>query len=193
LRVMLDCSQNSLPPQKRLIYPPGGGQPHWTQTDPTTLNNCVATTTYISAPANQLASVINQWESEKCGVQVEEPWLQADSRRQQQYADARLQNAMNASNAQMQAQNQRFQHDQMVNRQMHQEFMDTMQRGTDMSMARTQESMNARGTATSDWVDYSLNRQTVMDTRTGETYKMPNQVTVQNPLTKVHGDGTPIQ
>jgi len=50
--------------------------------------------------------------------------------------------------------------------------MATMQRGTDMSMARTQQSMNARSTATSDWVDYALDRQTVRDPNTGQISKV---------------------
>jgi len=47
-----------------------------------------------------------------------------------------------------------------------------MQRGTNMSMARTQENMNARSTATSDWVDYALDQKTVMDPNTGQVNKV---------------------
>jgi hypothetical protein len=47
-----------------------------------------------------------------------------------------------------------------------------MQRGTDMSMQRTQANMNARSTATSDWVDYALDRQTVRDPATGQMSKV---------------------
>jgi hypothetical protein len=93
-----------------------------------------------------------------------------------------------------------------------------MQRGTDMSMARTQQSMDARSTATSDWVDYALDQRTVMDPSTGQVSKVssaysytwvdstgktsyqtndpnanPNGV-LQGSWTKqqvVHGDGTP--
>jgi hypothetical protein len=60
-----------------------------------------------------------------------------------------------------------------------------------MSMARAQDSMNARSTAASDMVDYSLDRQTVMDTDTGTIYKVTNQLTPGGPLVKVHGNGTP--
>jgi len=55
---------------------------------------------------------------------------------------------------------------------MHEQFLATMQRGTDMSMARTQQNMNARSTATSDWVDYALDRQTVRDPSTGQVSKV---------------------
>jgi hypothetical protein len=69
--------------------------------------------------------------------------------------------------------------------------MNTLQRGTDMSMQRTADSMNARSTSASDWVDYSLDRQTVMDTNTGRIGKISNQVTVGGSLQQVHGNGTP--
>jgi hypothetical protein len=192
LAVKLDCSDSGLPPQKRLEYPKTGGLPHWVTTDATTLHNCVAYTQYVSAPANQLDSVISHWEGEKCGAKPEEAWFQADSRRQQQAADNMLHRAQVEGDQRLQAQRDQFAHDQAVNRQMNDEFRATLTRGTQMSMARTQDAMNARGTATSDWVDYSLNRQTVMDTRNGAIYKVPNQVTAQDPLTTVHGDGTPI-
>jgi hypothetical protein len=44
-----------------------------------------------------------------------------------------------------------------------------------------------------DMVDYSLDRQTVLDTATGQVGKISNQVTPGAPLVKVHADGTPIQ
>jgi len=64
-------------------------------------------------------------------------------------------------------------HSQAVQQQMHEDFMNTLQRGTDMSMQRTADSMNARSTSASDWVDYSLDRQTVMDTNTGASERYP--------------------
>jgi hypothetical protein len=70
------------------------------------------------------------------------------------------------------AQSQEFNHQQAVRQQMHEEFLSTMQRGTNMSMAQTQQNMNARSTATSDWVDYALDRQTVLDPNTGQINKI---------------------
>lgn len=75
---------------------------------------------------------------------------------------------------QLQIQQQQFDHDQAVRQQMHEQFLSTMQRGTDMSMARAQAGMNARSTATSDWVDYALNQRTVMDPSSGQLTKVSN-------------------
>jgi hypothetical protein len=66
-----------------------------------------------------------------------------------------------------------------------------MQAGTDRSIANANAAMQARSTAASDMVDYSLDRQTVMNTNTGAIYKITNQVTPGGALEKVHGDGTP--
>jgi hypothetical protein len=75
---------------------------------------------------------------------------------------------------------------------MHEDFMATMQAGTDASMARAQASTNARTTAASDWVDYALDQKTVMNTNTGQTYKISNQAPVYTPQEQqVHGNGTP--
>ncbi len=45
----------------------------------------------------------------------------------------------------------------------HEDFMVSMQRGTDMSMQRTAQSMNARSRAADDWCDYSLDLQKRLD------------------------------
>ena len=77
----------------------------------------------------------------------------------QQYGQQQIQ----IMQAQGQIRQQQFDHDQAVRQQMHEQFLSTMQRGTDMSMARAQAGMNARSTAASDWVDYALNQRTVMN------------------------------
>jgi len=61
---------------------------------------------------------------------------------------------------------------QAVQQQMHNEFLATMQRGTNLSMQRTQANMYARSTAASDWVDYALDQKTVMDPNTGQLNKV---------------------
>jgi hypothetical protein len=76
---------------------------------------------------------------------------------------------------------------------MHNQFMATLQAGTDASMARSAASMQAQSTSASDWVDYALDRQTVLNTNTGQVSKISNQVTVGGALEQVHGNGTPIQ
>jgi hypothetical protein len=57
---------------------------------------------------------------------------------------------------------------------MHQQFLATMQAGTDASMARANASMNAQSTAASDMVDYALDQQTVLDPNTGQISNVPS-------------------
>jgi hypothetical protein len=64
-----------------------------------------------------------------------------------------------------------FMQSQAMRQRQHEEFMATMQRGTDMSMRRTQESMNARSRVAGDWADYALDQQKRRDPRTGEITK----------------------
>jgi hypothetical protein len=47
-----------------------------------------------------------------------------------------------------------------------------MQRGTDMSMNRAAQIANSNHTIASDWVDYSLDQQTVRDPNTGQVSKV---------------------
>ena len=77
----------------------------------------------------------------------------------------------------MPTQQQRFERNQAVQQHMHEDFMPTMQRGTDLSMDRTRQSMNARSTAASDWVDYALDQQTVRDPNTGQVSKVSSAYT----------------
>jgi hypothetical protein len=60
-----------------------------------------------------------------------------------------------------------------------------MHRGTNMPMGSTQQNRNARSTATSDWADYALDRQTVLDPNTGQVNKVSNSYS----YTWVHSTG----
>jgi hypothetical protein len=96
------------------------------------------------------------------------------------------------SAAAMQAQQQQFNHQQAMRRQMHEQFLATMQWGTDISMAQTQASMFARTTAASDRVDYALDPGQVNKV-SSDVNANPNGV-LQGAWTKqqaVHGNGTP--
>jgi hypothetical protein len=68
-----------------------------------------------------------------------------------------------------------------------------MQEGTDRSMARAAEVADSNHRMAGDMVDYSLDRQTVMDTTTGQIGKITNQVTppTTGPIIHTHADGTP--
>ena len=65
---------------------------------------------------------------------------------------------------------QQFEQSMALQQHEHEQFMAQMQASTDSSMQNAMNSMNARSTSTSDWVDYALDRQTV--TGSGGTAKV---------------------
>jgi len=70
---------------------------------------------------------------------------------------------------------------------MHDQFMQTMQEGHEHFMAGQAANMQARETSTSDWVDFALDRQTVLNTNTGQVNKISNQYTPTGPTCKCMG------
>ena len=143
------------------------------------------TSNYFTAPENQFAGTMHLWEAPGMMGHFDEAWQDAvvrrSTQRAQQIADQTIRqtNAMaeasRQQSAQLAAQRHRRRRSSTGSRrwqQMHQEFLSTMQRGTDISMARTQQNMNARTTAAWDWVDYALDRQTVVDPKTGQLNKV---------------------
>jgi hypothetical protein len=211
LRVTLDCSQTLFAGMKSILR----GIP---DRPDSIVNVCAASTRYYTAPAAKLTSVLALWDAPNVGAKLSMPWQQAWVQRNQQQANQVMSANIAATNAAMAASHAQFEQSMAVQSQMHQQFMATMQRGTDMSMAATGASMNARSTATSDWVNYALDQQTVANPTTGQlstvssaygntwvdstgkTSYQTNDVNA-NPngvlpgtwtkQTVVHGDGTP--
>jgi hypothetical protein len=167
LKVMVECIETHFAGLKSVLRGMAD-QP------PSTISKCSAGVTYLSAPESEYAGLIQKWNTPGMGGHAEDAWQQAWIRRNTEQSQQFMDEMRRNTQAQMQAQQQQFNHDQAVRQQIHEEFMATMQRGTDMSMARAQASMNARSTATSDWVDYALDRRTVMDPNTGQVSKVPS-------------------
>ena len=165
LRVTVDCTETFFPGMKSILQ----GIP---DRPDSTVDQCTAATRYYTAPAAQFASVVALWDAAGMGAKSSTAWQQAWVQRNQQQADQAMAQMRAQTQAAMQASAQQFQHDMAVQNQMHQEFMATMQRGTDMSMAQANASMNARSTAASDWVDYALDQQTVSNPATGQISKV---------------------
>jgi len=170
LKVMVECMETAYPGLKSILR----GMP---DRPPSTIDKCTAGVTYFSAPENQYAGLIKQWDAPGMGGQALDAWQQAWVQRNNEQSQRAINQMVQQSNAQMAAQRQQFAHDQAVRQEMHEQFMATMQAGTNASMARTQASMDARGTAASDWVDYALDQRTVADPNTGQISKVSNSYT----------------
>jgi hypothetical protein len=165
LKVMVECIETFYPGMKSVLR-------GMADRPSSTVDKCTAGVTYYTAPESRYADMIRQWDAPGMGGKAEDAWQQAWVQRNSEQSQQMISQMNRNAAAQRQASAQQFSHDQAVRQQMHEQFMATMQRGTDMSMARTQANMNARSTSTSDWVDYALDRQTVLDPNTGQVNKV---------------------
>jgi len=165
---------------KNLRRPPGFRGP------PYTAYQCTATVHYVRAPEAQLDATLEMLKVEHAGEKQEDAWTQAWNTRLQQQTQQNIaminqmgqqsmRNIQAMSQASMAAQaasHQQFMRSQATNQMLHEQFLGTMQRGTDMSMARANQAMQARSTSASNVVDYALNQQTVRDPNTGQISKV---------------------
>jgi len=184
LKAWVHCAETTRPGFHSILQ----GMP---STPPAVTGKCTADVAYLSAPESQFAGLSRLWNSPEMASAQNHEWGDAWVKRYAQQGDIMTKNLIAQTDAKFAAQRQEIAHTMAVQQQVHDQFLATMQRGTDMSMARAMDSMNARTTAASDMVDYSLDRQTVMDTNTGLVYKLTNQVTPGGSLVQVHGNGTP--
>jgi hypothetical protein len=170
LMVSVDCTETYYAGMKSILR-------GMADRPPSTVDKCTANVNYAAAPESQYAALVKNWDTNQMGAKGLDAWQQAWIQRSTQQSQRMINNMIQQSNAQMAAQHAQFEHDQGVRQQMHEQFMQTMQRGTDMSMARANANMNARSTATSDWVDYALDRQTVVDPNSGQVSKVSSSYT----------------
>jgi hypothetical protein len=145
---------------------------------PWVTNTCQATARYVHAPEAQYEAAVAQLSPKNVGSIALANWGKAwiaNNRRQTQQNIAQIRAAGQAATARITASGQQFQHSQEVQQHMHDEFLSTMQRGTNMSMNQAAQVANANHTISSDWVDYSLDQQTVRDPATGQLNKVSSQ------------------
>ena len=160
LIVTVDCTQSTVHANPN--------QPAWTT------NTCFANTRYEHAPEAQYAAAMILLDPKATGAVEMQNWSQARVQISNQQARSnmnRIGGMARDSMEQTKASANEFAHSQAVRQHMNDQFIDTMKRGTQMSMNETGANMNARSTATSDWVDYSLDQQTVRDPNTGQITK----------------------
>ena len=148
------------------------------------VDSCSATVRVVRASSGKLDDAVKRLDA--AGARENPQWVSALIELQNRRSQAMAQQTQDNFNQQMQLQNQQFQQSEALKLQQHQQFqqaqdmryqqheqsLSTMQRGTDMSMQRAQQSANANHTAASDMVDYSLNQQTVRDPNTGQISKV---------------------
>ena len=176
---------------------------------------CWARVDVLSAPQGRLDALVQLVDTSNLPHGVNSPqWTQAAQLRQQRQGAQ----AMAALTAQEQQESkmiyQQFQQIMQRSAAEHQAFMQQQESQFESAMNNANASMDAQSTAASDWVDYSLNQETVLNpdgstTKVSNSYSQtwtdgthwyqtndpnsnPNGFLKGNwsPTTKVHGNGT---
>jgi hypothetical protein len=192
LQVVLRCTQSLTAAPKGLAGGPGQPVHVVTTGSASTVNDCQANIAYMAGPVSQFAAIMQQWSAPNMGAgQGTEAWQDAWTKRQIAATQQQTKKFIDASNARFNAQQQEYKREAAVQQQMHEQFLSAMQAGTDASMARAAQVANTDHTIASDWVDYSLDQQTVLNTNTGKDSKISSQAKPGGALQKVHGNGTP--
>jgi hypothetical protein len=177
---------------------------------------CWARVDVLSAPQGRLDALVQLVDNNNLPHGVNSPqWTQAALLRQQRQGAQALANLTAQEQQESQMIYQQFQQIMQRSAAEHQAFMQQQESQFESAMNNANASMNAQSTAASDWVDYSLNQETVLNPD-GSTTKVssgfsqtwtngsqwfqsdypglnPNGVLQGNwsPTTQVHGNGTP--
>ncbi len=150
------------------------------------VHGCSANVRYVHAPEGQFTAIVKMLET--AGAAQNNAWTQAWNAENSQQAQRNMAESGRrgaAAQAQLQANHEQYMRSQATQQRMHQEFLDTMQRGTTMQMNRASQAMQARSTATSNVVDFALDQQTVRDPSSGQV----NKVSSAYSYTWVDGSG----
>jgi hypothetical protein len=160
-------------------------------TPATTSGKCTAGVGYVSAPESQFSAVVRMWENPALGAKQNNEWGNAWVKRYAEQGQAVNDAIIHRADEKFAAQRAEIAHTMAVQQVVHDQFLQTMQEGTDRSMAHAAEVANSNHRAAQDMVDYSLDRQTVLDPETGNYFKVTNQLTTNGTLIRAHGDGSP--
>ncbi len=115
----------------------------------------------IFSPIGKSLVVDQQWQQKFTAIMVDN--IQQSGRAILQYGEDQQRVRTAQHNA--------FQQAQAMRQKQHEDFDASLQRGTDMSMNRANQAMNARSRAADDWCDYSLDQQKRLDPNTGQITK----------------------
>ncbi len=204
LRTLVECTMNNdrSTPMSNALY---GG-------------TCWARVDVLTAPQGQLDALVKVVDGNNLphGVNTQQ-WMQAALARQQKQGRDMMRALTRQEQQESQMLYSQFQQIMQRSQQEHEQFMAQQESQFQSAMAGANASMNAQTTAASDWVDYALDQQTVMNpdgsaTKVSSAYSQtwtngtqwyqtnnpnvnPNGYLQGNwsMTTKVHGNGEPIQ
>lgn len=191
LDVTVDCTETQLPGSQQLSAYSPGHPPQLVAGQGSIVDKCLASSNYYTAPQSVFAATMQLWDVPSMGTKPIDAWVEAWISRSDKQTRSLIEQMNRAASQRRADLAQQFAHNMAVQQEMHNQFMQTMQENHNDFMARQAQSSYARETAASDWVDFALDRQTVINPNTGVVTKITNQVTVEQPLERAHGNGAP--
>ena len=165
LWVQVTCTTTTHPGMKSMLQ-------GMRDTPPSVLEQCEANALVYSAPAERFAGLIEQWKTPGMGAQTQHDWGDAWVRRAAARGQQQTNALIGAAEQRFRAQQEAISRTMALQQQMHEQFLQNMQQGTDRSMARAAQVANSNHRMAQDMVDYSLDRSTVMDPNTGQISKV---------------------
>jgi hypothetical protein len=170
------CNQSSLAilgAGKKLVTTTCNAGVRYTHGPAAKFKDVLAIATDTKIGASTIAAWMNAWGVARTALlQRQGDQILAAQRQTIHQQNAMLRNQMQQSNQQLAAQHDQFEQGQAMRQQQHEDFLSTMQRGTDMSMRQAAQVANSNHTIAADWVDYSLDQQTVRDPTSGQVSKV---------------------
>jgi hypothetical protein len=164
LWTIVSCATRNFPGFKSIL----AGMP---STPPGTTTKCTAQVAYFTAPASQFDAMMKVWNGTGMGFHPNTAWGNAWVQRYAKQGNAQNAAMITTANAKIAAGNAAIAHTMAVQQQEHDQFLQTMQAGTDASMANAAAIADSDHQMAMDTVDYSLDQQTVMDPNTGAVNK----------------------
>jgi hypothetical protein len=184
LTVLLTCAEVTHPGMHSVLA-------GMASTPATMSGKCTAGVGYVTAPESKFAAVVRLWDEPAMGAKQNKEWGDAWVKRYAEQSNAANQRLIGSVTDAMAHQRQEIAHTMAVQQTVHDQFLRTMEAGTQASMDHAAEVANSNHRMAQDMVDYSLDRQTILDTTTGTYYKVTNELTPGGTVIKTHADGSP--
>jgi hypothetical protein len=165
LLTQVSCATKNFPGFKSILV-------GMASTPPSTSTKCTAVVAYFTGPASQFDAMMKVWNATGMGFHNNVAWGNAWVKRYVAQSNKVNAAMITAAEAKTAAGNAQIAHTMAVQQQEHDQFLQTMQEGTDRSMANAAAVADSNHQMAMDTVDYSLDQQAVMDPNTGAVNKV---------------------
>ena len=165
LSAVVDCTQTRFAGLKSTLRGMAS-QADWS------LNRCTGRVHFFAAPEAKYAATVAMLDKINLDPKASPAWVQAWIARNQAQTNQNIRAIQIYGERQRAATTAHYQQAMAISAANHRQFMETLQRGTDLSMQRAAQVADSNHRSAMDTVDYALDRQTVRDPQTGQLTKV---------------------